>query len=51
MPLWAKIVFSGFSKAACLAGGGGGIGDGVCGGYSDGAMILSAFFGRRRGSY
>lgn len=40
-----------FKAASGIAGGGGGVGDGVCGGYSGGAMILSAFFGRRRNRF
>ena len=37
-----------FQTASGIAGGGGGIGDGVCGGYSGGCIVMGMFFGRRR---
>jgi C_GCAxxG_C_C family probable redox protein len=37
-----------FQTASGIAGGGGIIGDGVCGGYSGGCIVMGMFFGRRR---
>ncbi len=37
-----------FQTASGIAGGGGGIGDGVCGGYYGGCIVMGMFFGRRR---
>jgi hypothetical protein len=40
-----------FKSASGLAGGCGLFGDGMCGGYTRGAMLLSSFFGRRRSRF
>ena len=40
-----------FKVASGLAGGCGGIGDGMCGGYSGGSIVMCTFFGRRRDKF
>jgi len=40
-----------FKAASGLAGGCGGLGDGMCGGYSGGSMVMCTFFGRRRDKF
>ena len=40
-----------FKVTSGLAGGCGGIGDGMCGGYSGGSIVMCTFFGRRRDKF